>query len=51
MKLVDFIIIGVQKSGTTSLAEWLNCHSQLSLCSQKEPDFFFANRPMERKTT
>lgn len=40
MKQVDFIIIGVQKSGTTSLAEWLNYHPQLSLCSQKEPDFF-----------
>ena len=37
---VDFMIIGAQKSGTTSLADMLKSHSDLVCCRQKEPQFF-----------
>lgn len=38
--LVDFIIIGAQKSATTRLAQQLRGHPQVSFCSRKEPHFF-----------
>jgi hypothetical protein len=37
---VDFIIIGAQKSGTTSLAHHLSQHPQISFCKKKEPHYF-----------
>lgn len=37
---VDFIIIGAQKSGTTSLSYHLMQHPMVCFCSNKEPDFF-----------
>lgn len=37
---VNFIIIGAQKSGTTSLAQQLSTHPQICFCSEKEPHFF-----------
>ena len=41
MKLmVNAIIIGVQKCGTTTLANWLSQHPGVRVCDQKEPDFF-----------
>ena len=36
----DFMIIGAQKSGTTSLAYQLAQHPALSICGQKEPHYF-----------
>ena len=42
---VDFILIGAQKSGTTSLAYQLRQHPQIGFCRHKEPNFF--SRPGE----
>ena len=38
--LVDFMIIGAQKSGTTSLAYQLSQHPQISFSQEKEPHYF-----------
>ena len=40
MKLPDFLVIGAQKSGTTSLFMLLSKHPQLFLPSRKEVQFF-----------
>jgi hypothetical protein len=37
---VDFMIIGAQKCGTTSLAEQLAAHPDVVFCTEKEPDYF-----------
>ena len=37
---VDFMLIGAQKSGTTSLANYLASHPQICFCREKEPQFF-----------
>jgi hypothetical protein len=37
---VDFMIIGAQKSGTTSLAAQLAEHPQVCFCNEKEPGYF-----------
>lgn len=37
---VDFMIIGAQKSATTTLFDILNDHPELCGCKQKEPEFF-----------
>ena len=37
---VDFMIIGAQKCGTTSLAEQLASHPEIAFCRIKEPGFF-----------
>lgn len=41
--LVDFMIIGAQKSATTSLAAQISRHPQISFCKEKEPHFFSKN--------
>lgn len=41
--MVEAVILGVQKCGTTTLANWLSQHPGVSFCSQKEPDFFSKN--------
>ncbi|MCP5095597.1 MAG: sulfotransferase domain-containing protein [Chloroflexi bacterium] len=38
--LVDFMIIGAQKSGTTSLASQLSNHPEICFCNIKEPMYF-----------
>ena len=35
-----FLIVGAQKSGTTSLADALNRHSRIFVCEPMEPEFF-----------
>lgn len=40
---VDFLIIGAQKSGTTSLANQLSSHDKISISVPKEPHFFSKN--------
>lgn len=40
MKLPDFIIIGAQKCGTTSLFNYLSKHPDVSLPEEKEIHFF-----------
>lgn len=40
MKIINFIIIGAMKSGTTSLAKNLAEHPQICFCKKKEPMFF-----------
>ena len=40
MYRVDFLLIGAQKSGTTSLAFQLAQHPQICFCENKEPHFF-----------
>jgi|TARA_B110000879_G_scaffold200397_1_gene274347 hypothetical protein len=37
---VDFFIVGAPKAGTTSLYHYLNEHPEISMSSQKEPDYF-----------
>ena len=37
---VDFMVIGAQKSGTTSMARQLATHPAVCFCSDKEPAFF-----------
>ncbi len=39
-RLPTFLIIGAQKSGTTSLHRLLQQHPEAFLCDPKEPDFF-----------
>jgi len=38
--IVDFILVGAQKSGTTTLTNILDAHPSIVCCSEKEPDFF-----------
>ncbi|POQ98651.1 hypothetical protein AU468_12365 [Alkalispirochaeta sphaeroplastigenens] len=38
--VVNFMIIGAQKCGTTDLADRLSRHREISFCSVKEPGFF-----------
>jgi hypothetical protein len=40
MSLPNFLVIGAQKSGTTSLYEYLRQHPQVFMGPVKEPDFF-----------
>lgn len=40
MKEIDFIIIGAQKSGTTSLFEYLTAHPKIFMPGAKELEFF-----------
>ena len=40
---VDFLIIGAQKCGTTSLHEYLKSHKQLFLPEKKELEYFSSN--------
>jgi hypothetical protein len=40
MSLPNFLIIGAQKSGTTSMYEYLKQHSQVFMSPVKEPKFF-----------
>ena len=37
---VDFFIVGAPKAGTTSVYHYLNEHPEISMSSQKEPDYF-----------
>lgn len=39
-RLPDFLIVGVQKAGTTSIAEYLNQHPKCGISKIKEPSFF-----------
>lgn len=39
-RLADFIIGGTEKSGTTSVFDWLSGHPQVGAASRKETDFF-----------
>ena len=40
--LVDFMIVGAQKCGTTALAQYLGQHPQIRMSSEKEPHLFDA---------
>ena len=42
--LVNFLIVGTQKGGTTALAQFLSQHPQVCMASQKEVHFFDADR-------
>ena len=39
MALPNLLIVGAAKSGTTSLHNYLNQHSDIFMCSPKEPHF------------
>lgn len=47
--MVGAVVLGVQKCGTTTLANWLAQHPGVSFCSQKEPDFFSRNEDWKEK--
>ncbi|QUM87886.1 sulfotransferase domain-containing protein [Moritella sp. 36] len=36
----NIFVIGMPKNGTTSLSEWLDCYSEISVSSVKEPHYF-----------
>lgn len=40
--ILDFAIIGAQKSGTTTLSKLLASHPDVSFCKEKEPNFWCA---------
>lgn len=48
--LPDFIIIGANKSGTTSVAYYLNQHPEIKMSNVKEPMFFTSN-PLNKSAT
>jgi hypothetical protein len=50
MKL-DFIIIGAQKSGTSSLAYQLSQHPQICFCKVKEPHYFSKSKDWKKEIT
>jgi len=39
-RLPDFIIAGVEKTGSTSLHDYISQHPEVYMCTPKEPDFF-----------
>ena len=43
--LVDFVVIGAMKCGTTSLHHYLGSHPRLGLAPEKEVNFFFGDDP------
>ncbi len=49
--IVDFMLIGAQKAGSTSLSHQLSQHPQISFCKHKEPDFFSTTRDWESGLT
>jgi len=48
IRLPDFCVIGVMKSGTTSLFRWLGTHPDCSVPHVKEPNFFSYDRAWHR---
>ncbi len=46
---VDFMIIGAQKCGTTTLANQLAAHPEICFCREKEPGFFNRNADWQSK--
>lgn len=48
MTVPDFFLIGAPKCGTTSLASWLAEHSQVFMCTPKEPFFFCTDIAAQR---
>jgi hypothetical protein len=47
-RLPDFLIIGAAKSGTTSLAVWLDAHTDVFVLPRKESHFFSRESVWER---
>ena len=47
--MVGALVLGVQKCGTTTLANWLAQHPGVTFCIQKEPDFFSRNEDWKAK--
>jgi hypothetical protein len=50
MPLPTFIIIGVQKAGTTSIYHYLQQHPQVYMSPVKEPHFLERDWPNWRRT-
>ncbi len=48
-KKVDFIIVGAQKCGTTSLAGQLDQIDEICFCKEKEPHFFSKNKHWKKE--
>jgi hypothetical protein len=48
LRLPDFVIIGMMKSGTSSLYQWLGGHPDCGLSAEKEPDFFTSEQAWNR---
>ncbi len=40
VRLPDYVIVGMMKSGTTSLYQWLGRQPECALAREKEPDYF-----------
>lgn len=48
MTLPNFLIIGAERSGTTSLYQYLRQHPQIFMCPIKEPNFFAYDDALDR---
>jgi hypothetical protein len=48
MKQPNFFIVGAPKCGTTALSEYLRSHSQIFMCTPKEPHYFALDFPRYR---
>ena len=40
--MLDAVLIGVPKSGSTTLADWLQAHPGVAMARIKEPNFYAA---------
>jgi hypothetical protein len=49
--VVDFILVGAQKCGTTTLANILDAHPSVVCCSEKEPHFFSSCNSWKQEIT
>ena len=50
-KKPSFFVVGMQKSGTTTLHKWLNSHPEITLPNYKETHFFSDEKNSQIKLT
>ena len=48
LRLPDYVIVGIMKSGTTSLYQWLGQQRECVLAKEKEPDYFSRDEVWQR---
>lgn len=45
---IQFLVVGAQKAGTSSLHRYLSCHPQVYVPQEKETEFFYRNEQFEK---